>query len=201
LHFATANGHAKTVAFLLERGADINAKDKDGRTALHAAAANGHDAIVVHLLERGADINAKDKDGRTALNAAKLNHRKPTEMLLSKASLNRQLLDCAKNGEAEKVEELLKEGADIESKNKDGETALFFSASNGHVETSKILSDAGANIKTKNIFGYTGLQLAAKRSHAEIVALFPKESELQKTSGSITADTAEGLTSKKPRFK
>lgn len=57
---------------LLENGADPNARDAEGRTALIAAAYMGHSEIVSVLLEYGADINHQDSDGRTALSVAAL---------------------------------------------------------------------------------------------------------------------------------
>ena len=45
---------ADIVQALLEAGADINAKDKYGKTALMFAAANGHTAVVVLLMKAGA---------------------------------------------------------------------------------------------------------------------------------------------------
>ena len=70
LHRAAKNGHAETVSLLLDNGADINAKNRDGQTALHVAAKYGHDAIVSLLLDNGADIEAKNIDGSTPLHRA-----------------------------------------------------------------------------------------------------------------------------------
>ena len=50
-----------------KNGADVNAKDPDGRTALYWASRNGHTDCVKLLIEAKADVNAKDSDGRTAL--------------------------------------------------------------------------------------------------------------------------------------
>lgn len=58
------NGVAKT---LVEKGADINARDSHGQTALFIAIASGNDGIVKFLVDRGADVNAKDNKGRTPL--------------------------------------------------------------------------------------------------------------------------------------
>jgi ankyrin repeat protein len=62
--------HAGTVALLLDRGANIHARDMVGKTALHHAAENGHDEIVKILIDRGADVNTKDAAGRTPLDLA-----------------------------------------------------------------------------------------------------------------------------------
>ena len=64
-------GDYKMVKYLIESGADINAKDKNGWTALMFAARNGYDKIAQLLIKSGADIKAKDRDGKTALSLAK----------------------------------------------------------------------------------------------------------------------------------
>jgi hypothetical protein len=56
---------------LIERGADVNAKDKDGRTPLHSAAFYGHVEVVRLLLEHGADPNIKNIWGQTAIDLAR----------------------------------------------------------------------------------------------------------------------------------
>ena len=47
-----------------DRGVDINAKDKDGRTPLHYASREGKQKVAALLIEKGVDINAKDKNGK-----------------------------------------------------------------------------------------------------------------------------------------
>ncbi len=47
--------------------ADVNAKDREGRTALMCAAWNNSIEVAKYLLEKGAEINAKSKYGGTAL--------------------------------------------------------------------------------------------------------------------------------------
>jgi hypothetical protein len=60
LYSAARNGHKAVVAYLLEQGADQNARGFFGGTALHWAAINGHHGTVELLLERGADPTLKD---------------------------------------------------------------------------------------------------------------------------------------------
>jgi ankyrin repeat protein len=52
---------------LLEKGADVEAKDEDRWTALIKAAKGGYKAVVRLLLEKGVGVEAKDNHGRTAL--------------------------------------------------------------------------------------------------------------------------------------
>jgi TonB family protein len=79
---AAEEGNTATVRVLLELGADVNAKDDDGRTSLMGAAQKGHTAAVRALLDAGADANAKDDDGQTSMMlAAQKGHTQIMQML------------------------------------------------------------------------------------------------------------------------
>ncbi len=54
----------------LDAGADVNATDRQGDTALHGAAQKGYDQVVQFLVDHGAKLDIKDKKGRTPLDAA-----------------------------------------------------------------------------------------------------------------------------------
>lgn len=54
----------KIIDLLLDRGADIDARNRLGETALHVAARCGNKHVVGRLLERGANLYARDKKGR-----------------------------------------------------------------------------------------------------------------------------------------
>jgi len=57
----------KTIAYLIEHGADVNAAGQFGWTALHAAAYQGLNDPIEYLVSHGAKIDQKDKFGQTAL--------------------------------------------------------------------------------------------------------------------------------------
>jgi ankyrin repeat protein len=61
------NGRSDILQGLLDRGADVNAKDSGGNTALIWAAWYGCVDIVRLLLDNGADVNVKNNFGDTAL--------------------------------------------------------------------------------------------------------------------------------------
>ncbi len=60
----------EAVKLCLDRGADINAADDSGQTALHVAAASRGDDFVRFLVRNGATLDATDKQGRTPLDVA-----------------------------------------------------------------------------------------------------------------------------------
>lgn len=63
------DGRAAVVQLLLRHGADLQARDRHGKTALHLA--TRHRSIVLEgLLKAGADVDVKDNDGRVALHEA-----------------------------------------------------------------------------------------------------------------------------------
>jgi len=97
---AAKQGDVEAAKWLIENGADINAKNNNDYTALINAAINGYTAIVELLIENGADINAKNNNGNTALTLA------------------------AYNGHTDIVKYLIENGADINAKNNYGFTAL-----------------------------------------------------------------------------
>ncbi len=59
-----------SIKLCLDAGADVNAADNQGQTALHGAAQKGWDQVVQFLVDRGAKLDVKDKRGHTPLDAA-----------------------------------------------------------------------------------------------------------------------------------
>ncbi|MBR1602034.1 MAG: ankyrin repeat domain-containing protein [Synergistaceae bacterium] len=149
-------GTAQQVAHAMENGANVNAKDNDGNTALIWAARNNENPeVIAALIKAGADINAKNKNGNTALIWAARNNEKP-----------------------EVIATLIKAGANIDAKNKNGNTALIWAARNNkNPEVIATLIKADANIDAKNKNGNTALIWAARNNkNPEVIATLIKAS-------------------------
>jgi ankyrin repeat protein len=69
-HSGTEREAADCVKLALDRGADINAANDAGQTALHIAAAQRGDEFIRFLVGHGARLDAKDKQGHTPLDVA-----------------------------------------------------------------------------------------------------------------------------------
>ena len=70
LHSAVARRCLPVARLLLDRGADVNARQQGGFTPLHGAAANGDRAMAELLVDRAADPSLRNDEGRTARDLA-----------------------------------------------------------------------------------------------------------------------------------
>lgn len=89
-----------------------------------------------------------------------------------KKTLNKQLFVACREDKSDKVQELLDAGADLESGNVKGRTALGLAALHGSLETCLVLLNRGANLETKDCAGDTPLSLAAFQGEKEVCKLF-----------------------------
>jgi ankyrin repeat protein len=82
---ATDGGDLDAIARLLDEGADVDARDEHGQTALMNAARDGREAVVRLLVERGAALDVSAKYGLTALMLAVLRSRVAVVRILAEA--------------------------------------------------------------------------------------------------------------------
>ncbi len=61
-----------------------------------------------------------------------------------------ELLEAARNGQTERVRDLLDGGADVDTQNADGFTALKWASIRGHIATVQALLDAGADVDVRD---------------------------------------------------
>ena len=86
LNYAAFNGHLDIAVFLLEHGAQVDARAPNGMTSLMLAARNGHLPLVKLLLLNHADISIKTIEGKTAADIANAaNHSEIGSLLMGKA--------------------------------------------------------------------------------------------------------------------
>jgi ankyrin repeat protein len=70
-HNHAPNGFMPAVRYLVEEiGADVNARDHEGNTALHHAAARGDNEMILYLISKGADVKAVNRAGETTVDMA-----------------------------------------------------------------------------------------------------------------------------------
>jgi ankyrin repeat protein len=149
LHVAAKNDRKDVVEFLLENGADINAKDSNGEfSPLDLALSCYHYMDVVELLvSKGADVNTRSKQGLTPLEEA------------------------AMRGQKDAAGLLITKGADVNARDSKGNTPLLWALLMGHVDFASLLVDAGADVNAKNDQGSTPLFLAKQRSYDKMVEI------------------------------
>lgn len=149
LIYAAGNGDLPLVKALLSNGADVNAKDNDGWTALMLASDSDHFEVVQALLANGADVNAKDRRGWTAL------------MLASRT------------GSLDVAQALLAKGADVNAKTGDGTTALMLASAGGRLEIVRELLAKGADVDARDANGHTAIMRTSYFHFGVIFALSP----------------------------
>ena len=183
---AAEQGKAAEVNLLLGEGADVRARDGQGRTALTAAAYGNHVDVARALVRAGADVNAKDEteqspyliatsevDDRPALlelalaNGAKVN---------DKDSYNGTgLIRAGERGYPRIVRRLLAAGIDRDHVNRLGWTALLEAVILGsggreHQATVRTLVRGGVDVNVPDRDGVRPLAHAESRGYQEIAA-------------------------------
>ena len=71
IHWAADRGNADMVQVLLEHGADVNAQDEDGQTALHYACSIGYESVIQILIKASADVAISDNEGLKPIDVLK----------------------------------------------------------------------------------------------------------------------------------
>jgi ankyrin repeat protein len=154
LMYAGAYGTLDGMKLLVEQGADVNAQNDIGATALMLSISDASKASF--LISKGAEVNTKSKTGRTALLIAAMTDgtADTIKLLLSKGAdpkavdsqgLN-MLMSAASSGNTPAVKLALEKQVPVNAKTMEGNTALMAAAADGNLEAVKLLIKAGADV-------------------------------------------------------
>ena len=177
LMLAALYSSADCMQLLIEKGSNVNAKNKIDETALMWAVPDL--AKMKLLIERGADVNTKAKSGNTPLLIASVGKKQyePVKLLLDKgadalAINNRNenaLMRAALFGDTATVSLLLSKGIDINALSIDSTTALLNSVFNVNRPVTIQLIERGADVDKVGVFGLTALSGAVTFNDLESV--------------------------------
>ena len=169
LHMAVSQQNSELCTLLLDRGADMNARNDDGDTPLQNAVYYQDIGLCTLLLDRGADVKDMGNDGGTALHCAVfLENTELCTLLIDRgADVNSAGYDsgtpfhCTVLAESTSLCTLLLErGGAVNTKSDEGDTPLHDAVFRRNSELCTLLLDRGADVHAKNDSGKTPLDLA-----------------------------------------
>ena len=204
LSWTTLFNHVEVAEFLIQKGADINARNRDGGTPLHGAAFLGHADIAALLIQKGADINARNDKGESPLDVSRVEweitrliaswleieldqdkveagRTAVVEMLQQHSSTdtNRPGDDmCAavRRGEIKALKGMLAKGEDTNiGDSQFGISPLSWAALLGKTKIAELLIQNGADVNARNRDGGTALHGAAFLGHADTAQLLVRK--------------------------
>lgn len=154
---------------LLENGTDIGIRNTEGKSVLHSAIANERHEYINLLLEYGADIFAADTNGTSPLDMAIKQDSQALSLLINERTVlqsdnaGNTALHCAVRSRAklDTISAILDAKAQIQARNKLGETALHLAVQLDEKEAGELLLSRGADIFAPNAAGRSPLYIAA----------------------------------------
>ncbi len=183
LRSAALDGNIEAVKRQLAAGANVNAPNTYGWTALYWASSRGHKEIVELLIANGADVNQTSDRGITPLDGAidpsrgskKKPYTQPTldrypetaDLLRKhggKTSAGLSIYVAATQGNIEAVKQHLSAGSDVDARDRQDKTPLQHAVFWGNKEIVELLIAEGADVNAKDNAGTTTLDWAEKWS-------------------------------------
>lgn len=159
----------QTVAIFLQRGAKVDSRDKEGRTALFGAAQLGDVDQFKLLLTRGADMHSKDNKGYSLLHGIVKGAPRYTGTILLDEYEQRVA------GSLEIAKLLLAGGVNVNTQAKDGTTPLHEAARKNWAGIVRLFLEYGANTTRAAANGKTALDITMEYACTEVAALLLAE--------------------------
>ena len=179
---AVSHGYPLIAQKLLESGAQVDAVNQSGQTAIMLAAAKGYRETTKLLHQYSASIDTKDFNERNPLIHAASNGKSLVVQYLLEQGADYQvnaldlqgnggtaLIHASRGGHLDVLRLLLKKSVNLnEVELTKRRTALMEASVRGHRESVLFLLDQGAEMNLKDFKGQTALGLAVSRGHLEI---------------------------------
>ena len=213
------------VKFLVQSGAEVDARDKSGNTALGIAISKGRRNEAMLLLKHGADIDQQNNAGMTPLMKAvnfydmfsdddpipDLEYIQRRAYILADLlvengamidiqNINKRtaLMLACMNQDANTVRLLLSHGASVNLQDTNWRSALMFASEVGDQKSVRLLLECGAEIDMLDTKGYTALMLACMNKHdsvADILVEYKADTSLKSHEGKTVFDIAAEVNS------
>ncbi len=149
---ATRDYKPVVLNYLAKKGADVNARNTDGDTAMHFAGRSGHVEAVLKLAEWKAKVNVKNIQGETPLHCA------------------------VRAGYPDVVAEMIKLGADVNAADQGGMTVLMAAITAKYDDYKEniveLLLQADVDIDPRNLSGKSARDYASELGYVSISSLF-----------------------------
>lgn len=177
---AARAGQVARVASLLDAGAKVNSRDRNGDSPLNMAAAKGNEALVDVLLQAGADVNLANLAGVTPLMGAAFSAKPDIVRKLLAAGARIDPLDRVKKNAATYaagsgctgcLQELIKAGTVVNARLDNDLTLLMWAAAYGHEDSVRFLLAQGAERASKDNRGKTAADMARDGNHLALARL------------------------------
>jgi ankyrin repeat protein len=200
---AAMRGDAEAVRALVKQGADVNAPQGDGMTALHWVAVNGDGELARLLIEAGANLRAVTRNGAyTPLHlAGRGGHASVVRALLEGGSdpdartgtaAATPLHLAAASGSADAVRALLDAGAEVDARESEWEqTPLVFAAALDRIAVMEALIDAGANVshttRVVDLEAQAAVDAEARKAYDQVIAVLAARADAKPTPTQVQA--------------
>jgi ankyrin repeat protein len=168
---AVLTGQTDFVKAALKKRADVNAVNREGRTAWREAAVRGYSEIAAMLEAAGAKVPNLFASARTGdLETVELYLAKDPKSLEAKTEEGSTLLmAAARNGHDKVVEALVAKGAALEDRDNEGRTPILLAAEGGKADIVRYLATKGADVNARDKAGQTSLMKASQSGSLEVM--------------------------------